>query len=273
MGINKPFEAFEPEQLIQEAIKRYGDSLAVACSFGKDSIVVLHMALKYKPDVKVVFSNTLIEFPETIAYKDKIKEEWNLNLTETRPYKDMTFWKCVDKYGLPNTRSNKHKIHSPRCCYYLKEKPAIELYKKLGIRAVLTGLMKSESRNRALLITKMDNGNDEKDGIGFCGQRYFVKSWGIWKLHPIAYWTCDEVWNYIEQNKIPVNQVYVKWNGIYNRCGCLPCTAYLDWEKKLSKSHPGLYRILKKKQNPKQRDLDDGVSPIAKTNAFAPILL
>lgn len=32
--INKPFEAFEPEVLIKEAIKRYGDNIAVACSFG-----------------------------------------------------------------------------------------------------------------------------------------------------------------------------------------------------------------------------------------------
>ena len=146
--ITKPFEAFEPEVLIKEAIKRYGDNIAVACSFGKDSITVLYMALKYKPDIKVIFDDTGIEFPETIKYKKEITKKWNLNLIETKPYKDMTFWKCVDKYGLPNTRSNKHKIHSPKCCYYLKEKPAMLKYKELKIRAILTGLTKAESRNR-----------------------------------------------------------------------------------------------------------------------------
>jgi phosphoadenosine phosphosulfate reductase len=253
--ITKPIEAFEPEVLIKETIEKYGDSLAVACSFGKDSIIVLFMALKYKPDIKVIFNNTGVEFPETLEYKEQMKKLWNLNLIETKPYKDMTFWKCADKYGLPNTRSNKHKIHSPRCCYYCKEKPAIDKYRELGIRAVLTGLTKAESRNRALLITMMDNGIKEKDGIGFCGQRYFAKNWGIWRLHPIAYWTEKEAFDYIKKNKIPLNPVYTKWNGIYRRCGCLPCTAYLDWEKKLSKTHPKLYRILKQKQNPQQKIL------------------
>ena len=244
---------FEAEDLIKQSIKRYGDDIAVACSFGKDSIIVLYMALKYKPDIKVIFNNTGIEFPETIKYKEEITKKWNLNLIETKPYKNMTFWKCVDKYGLPNTRSNKHKIHSPKCCYYLKEKPAILKYKELGIRAVLTGLTKAESRNRALLITRMDNGFDEKEGIGFCGQRYFAKSWGIWKIHPLAYWKEEEVFKYIKDNNIPLNPVYTKWNKIYKRCGCLPCTAYLDWEKKLGKTHPKLYRKLKQIQDPKQQ--------------------
>lgn len=245
--ITKPANAFEPEELIKELVKRYGDDLAVACSFGKDSIVVLYMALKFKPDIKVIFNDTGVEFPETIRYKNKLKKLWNLNLFETKPWKGMTFWKCLDKYGLPQIRSNNSKIHSPRCCYYCKEKPAIEEYKRLKVRCVLTGLTKAESRNRALLITKMDNGNDEKEGIGFCGQRYYVKSWGIWKAHPIAYWTEEEVFAYIKQNKIPLNPVYKKWNKIYKRCGCLPCTAYIDWEKKLSKSHPKLYNYIKGK--------------------------
>lgn len=249
-------EAFEPEVLIEEAIKRYGDNIAVACSFGKDSIIVLYMALKIKPNIKVIFNNTGIEFPETLKYKEQIKKLWNLNLIETEPYKNMTFWKCVDKYGLPNTRDNKHKIHSPRCCYYLKEKPAINKYRELGIKAVLTGLTKAESRNRALLVASMDNIVKEKDGIGFCGQRYFAKSLQIWRLHPIVYWTEKQVFKYIKINNIPLNPVYIKWNKLYTRCGCLPCTAYLDWEYKLSRSHPKLYKILKQKQNPNQKRLE-----------------
>jgi len=98
----------------------------------------------------------------------------------------------------------------------------------------------------------MDNGIDEKEGIGFCGQRYFAKSLGVWKLHPIAYWTEDDVFKYIKDNNIPLNPVYTKWNRLYKRCGCLPCTAYLDWEKKLSKSHPKLYRRIKQLQHPSQ---------------------
>lgn len=247
---------FESQDLIAQAIKRYGDDIAVACAFGKDSIVVLHQALKIKPDIKVVFCNTGIEFPETIKYKEMLKKEWNLNLIETKPYK-YNFWSCVEKYGLPEFRSNKSKFHSPRCCYYLKEKPAINLYKTLGLRAIFTGLRAEEGRNRRLLVARMDNGTDEKDDVAFCGQRYFAKSWNVWKFHPIAYWTEKEVWDYVKENNIPTNEVYIKWGAIYKRCGCLPCTGYLDWEKKLSKSHPSLYRRLKKIQQPTQKTLSE----------------
>lgn len=248
---------FEAEDLIKQAIERYGDNIAVACSFGKDSMVVLHMALKYKPNIKVLFHNTGIEFPETIAYKNKMVKEWNLNMIETKPYKDMNFWKCIEKYGLPEFRSGKSKYHSPKCCYYLKEKPAMDVIKNQKIQAIFTGIMKEESRQRCIKLTMYDNMNKSFDDITFCGQRYFAKNWNVWKYHPIANWKEKEVWSYTKRYNIPINQVYTKWNGLYKRCGCLPCTAYLDWDKKLSKSHPTLYRRLKKIQHPTQTNLNE----------------
>jgi len=248
---------FEAEDLIKQAIERYGDNIAVACSFGKDSMVVLHLALKYKPDIKVMFHNTGVEFSETIKYKEMIVKKWNLNLIETKPYKDMDFWKCVDKYGIPEFRSGKSKYHSPRCCYYLKEKPAMEIIKKEGIKAIFTGIMKEESRQRAIKLTMYDNMNKTFEDISFCGQRYFAVGWNVWKYHPLANWKEKEIWSYIKEHKIPINQVYLKWNKLYKRCGCLPCTAYLDWERKLSKSHKKLYLKLKKIQHPTQKGMGD----------------
>ena len=244
-------EQFEPEDLIQQAIGRYGKHIAIACSFGKDSITILHMALKYDSNILVLFNNTKCEFPETIKYKNMLKELWNLNLIEVPPLK--TFWQCITEYGLPTVRKSGGKgSNSPKCCYYLKEKPAMLSYKKYGIIAILTGITADENINRKLLIARYNGSNQEKDEVRFCGQRYYAKTQGLWKYHPIAYWTEKDVWNYIKRNNIPINPVYTKWNGIYNRCGCLPCTAYLDWEKKLPKSHPKLYRKLKRIQNPEQ---------------------
>jgi phosphoadenosine phosphosulfate reductase len=233
-------EGYEPQKLINEQVKLYGNQIAVACSFGKDSIVVLHMALKANPNIKVVFCNTGVEFPETLAYKEQLKKEWNLNLIETTPYKGMTFWKCKEKYGLPQFRSNKSKVHTPKCCYYCKEKPAFLKYRELGVIAVLTGITASESRNRKLLQLRYD----KQTQVGFCGQRYYSKTQALWKIHPIIYWKEQEVWNYIKENDIPINPVYQKWNGIYKRVGCLPCTGYKDWQKKLSITHPQLFKQL-----------------------------
>ena len=242
---------FEAEELVKQAVKRYGSALAVACSFGKDSMVVLHMALKHDPNVKVVFENSGVEFPETIHFKNRMKKEWNLNLHETKPIK--TFWECVKQYGLPGIRGKKGKgSNVPACCIYLKEKPFDLVRKKIKINVVLTGIMAEESRQRKMLILRYDNKDDSHDDIQFCGQRYYARSQDLWKYHPIAHWTEEDVWAYIKEHDIPINPVYLKWGGVYKRCGCLPCTAYLSWEKRLSKSHPKLYMMLKKMGDPEQ---------------------
>jgi 3'-phosphoadenosine 5'-phosphosulfate sulfotransferase (PAPS reductase)/FAD synthetase len=143
----------------------------------------------------------------------------------------------------------------PLCCQYLKEKPALKAYKEHSVVAVFTGVMASESRQREMLIKRYDNSTDGHDDVQFCGQRYYARTVNLWKMHPIAYWNDPDVWKYINKQKIPVNEVYSKWKGIYPRCGCLPCTAYKSWEQRLSVSHPKLYRYLKKLECPNQTNL------------------
>jgi phosphoadenosine phosphosulfate reductase len=227
------------DKLIQNSVNHYQDRLAIACSFGKDSVTVLHMALKHDPDIKVVFSNTGIEFPETIKYKEQLAQQWGLNLHEAYHEPGTTFWTLIKKHGLPQIRG-KGKHRTPPCCTHLKEKPALAKYRELGVKAILTGITAAESRQRALLIARYDNNPDTK----ICGQRYYSTSQDLYKIHPIAHWQPEDVWQYIHQNKIPINPVYQKWGGIYNRVGCLPCTAYRDWDKKLPKTHPKLYQKL-----------------------------
>lgn len=249
---------FEAEDLVRQAIKRHGDHIAVACSFGKDSMAVLHMALKYNPNIKVIFENTGVEFPETIRYKEMMKKEWNLNLYETKPLK--SFWECVKEYGLPTIRKGGGKgSNAPKCCQYLKEKPALILQRELGVNAVITGLQACESRARSLIAKRYDNKkvpymSKEIHGeiVEFCSQRWFTRVTNMWNYHPIMLWSVEEVWEYTHKHKIPINEVYTKWGGIYPRCGCLPCTAYISWEDRLSKSHPKLFRTLKKIQCPEQ---------------------
>jgi len=212
------------------------------------------MALQVDPNIKVIFENTGVEFPETIKFKEQIKKQWNLNLYETKPLK--TFWECVKLYGLPSVRKKGGKgSNSPRCCQYLKEKPGLILQKELKVNAIITGIQACESQSRKLLAMRYDNKkapymSKEIHGeiVEFCSQRWYTRNTATWMYHPIMKWSIKEVWKYIKNNNIPINEVYTKWNGLYPRCGCLPCTAYSSWEDRISISHPKLYQILKTKQ-------------------------
>jgi len=242
---------FKTDEMIRWAIDEYGDKTAVSCSWGKDSLLVLYKALKIDPNIRVM-NAIAMPFKETIQFSNRMITEWDLNCEKLRPYKGMNYWKCVEKYGLPHIRSQ--KLKSPKCCYYLKEKPIKEYIKRNDIKAVLTGLTSQESWNRTQLAHRYDNidkmpdfmktGN-ERDGVHYCSMRYWAKSWNSWQIHPIMGWTVDDVWGYTHKEKIPINPAYFILDGLYDRVGCVACTAYRDWEHKLSRHLPGLYHKLK----------------------------
>jgi len=235
----------KPEDIIKFAVGRYGEKCALACSFGMASTAVLRMCLDADPNIPVVFENTKCQPIETLRYRDKIVSEWNVNLIETEPYQGHTFWTLVDKYGLPKGRKSGGKgSNAPRCCWYLKEKPAELKYKEMGTLAVITGLMAVENRNRKLLAMRYDNHYRKHDDIEMCAQRYYAKTQGMWKIHPIMHWTQEDLKGYYSANGLPVNEFYTKWCGLYPRSGCLPCTAYSSWKDRLSISHPKLFAKL-----------------------------
>jgi len=227
------------KMVIENAVETHGDKLAVACSFGKDSLVILHLTRQYNPDVYVSFQNTLCQEVGVYRLKKQLTEEWNLNLIESRPGKSkygkkITFWSCVEKYGFPGLKMRNRYIGTsnyPKCCYYLKEKPATLLYRKHSIEGTILGIQAAESNNRKHVIAKM-------------GCMYYTKKEKIWKYLPLAFWNNDDVWRYIKKNKVPYPKEY-DIPGV-ERLGCKFCTAYSVWEEKMNKLHPRIYRKIKR---------------------------
>jgi phosphoadenosine phosphosulfate reductase len=226
--------ARSPTQLVKRAIRRHGDKLALAWSGGRCSTVMLHIARLVNPEIRVMFVNTGVEFPATVRYVQRMKTEWNLNLTVVRPEK--TFWEIVDEHGFPNRRRSgdafrkKKSSDIPHCCKWLKERPVAKFRIDQEIEAFITGMRASESRIRSLVLRQKGS------------QYYFVKSQHVWKYHPLAFWTTKQVSDYIVRNDIPINPIYEK----IDRSGCWPCTAFVGWEENLTKVSPRLYEYMVK---------------------------
>lgn len=211
--------------IIKEALKEANNPV-VAFSGGKDSTTVLNLVRSVNPNIKAVFCNTRVEARETIQYCHSID-----NLVELKPDKGITFWKICDTEGFPGIKS-KGKRHGNKCCWLLKEKPALNYYKENNVDLVFTGLTMAESRNRMMMLKRM-------------GHTYFHKSEKRWKCHPIFDWTEKNVWRYIRDNDIPYNTGY---DSGWKRCGCVPCTAYISWKKRLANDNPKMLRIVLKKR-------------------------
>lgn len=182
----------EAKSTIAEAIDNYGDKMAVACSFGKDSMVVVHLAQQVKSDVPIFSVMTPFKPQETFTYKDEMTKLYNLNI------KVFMSKEKVD--------SNLPKTNPDECCRILKVEPTKEAVKDLD--AWVCGLRNTEGRTR----------KDYK--------KIEVKE-GLVKINPILDWTELDIWRYMAINSIPVHPYYARG---YRSLGCEPCTTLIDDE-------------------------------------------
>lgn len=221
--VNRPFpdKLAESREIVAHHFDEFDSNLAVAFSGGKDSLLVLHFAREIRPEIPVVFNNTGVEYPETVTYVKDLAKSWSLNITITTP--ELSFWECIDRYGFPTIQDKK------RCCYWLKEKPMLQEIKRNGWLGVFTGMTAVESWHRMVWANKK----------GTC--YHFVK-WNACKVNPIAWWTEDEVREFIRAEKLPLNPLYGQGE---RRVGCLPCTAYKFWEQRIQNRNPKLYQYIK----------------------------
>ncbi len=224
-------------KIIKETFDEFGDSAVIAWSGGKNSTILLKLALEAYPSARVVFSNTGVEFPETIRFIKRLKEEWNLNLTELTFY-EKNFWKCVEDYGFPVGRTKKNsKGYRSLCCYYLKKRPMEIFIKQNKLMCILDGVTALESRYRMFVAAKF-------------GSKCLIKRTKTWKVRPLLYWTSEDCWNYIKNNNIPYNPIYDR--GV-KRTGCLVCTSHHEFRKQIMMTYPKLLQIIFDRMDP--RDL------------------
>ena len=163
---NYPLELkiMKTEQRIIEWVSYYGiDGVYVSFSGGKDSTVLLHICRKLYPNIKALYIDTGLEYPEV---KQFVKTWDNVDIIRPK----MSFREVINKYGYPviskeqsqyiskyrNAKSEKTKetrlngnkwgrgkisekwkfmIDSPflisdQCCNVMKKNPAKEYEKK-----------------------------------------------------------------------------------------------------------------------------------------------
>jgi phosphoadenosine phosphosulfate reductase len=170
----------------------------ITSSFQAEDVAVLHMVLQLQPQIPVIFLETGYHFPETLAYRDRIASEWNLNLVNVQAEQSVPEQEA--QFGILNQTA------PDRCCGLRKVEP---LFRALGSYTTwVTGLRRQQSKSRANLQP----------------HEFFTLPSGhiLAKLSPLAEWTTRDVWQYAEQHSIPLLPLYEKG---YTSIGCAPCTS------------------------------------------------
>lgn len=272
------------QRRIEEWVKEYGeDGVYVSFSGGKDSTVLLDITRKMYPNIKAMYVDTGLEYPEIRQFVRTFD-----NVDILRPKK--SFVDVIKEYGYPiiskevsekvaNARKHlengKYVRHyqqlmgtlkdtngkkspyccdkwkflldapfkiSNKCCYIMKKDPAHKYSKEYG-RVPIIATMAEESRLRTQQYLKSGcNGFENK----------------IPTSTPMAFWTEQDVLQYIYTHKIKYAPVYgelVQENGKYcftgcQRTGCMFCGYGCHLEKepnrfqKLKETHPKQYDFI-----------------------------
>lgn len=203
------------ESLTQETIKKiYNyfmeyrnkvDVFYVAFSGGKDSVVALDLVSRALPhnDFKVLFGDTGMEFPDTYDVVDKV-EEWCGS-------ENIEFLRSRSKFSPEDTW---HIFGPPAqtirwCCSVHKSTPQILLLRRLT----------NNSRFRGLAFTGV-RGDESASRSEYEDVSMGEKIKGQYSCHPILEWNTAELFLYIYENDLILNEAYKKGNS---RAGCLVC--------------------------------------------------
>lgn len=169
--------------------------IALVSSFGAESVVLLHLVSVIDRSTPVLFIDTEMLFPETLAYQAEVAEQLGLTdlrrITARRP--DLA---ARDPDG------TLHQRDTDACCALRKTEPLERALS--GFDAWITGRKRFQGGQRAALEFF------EADGEARI------------KVNPLAHWGVEDVRDYMVENRLPRHPLVAKG---YPSIGCAPCTS------------------------------------------------
>jgi len=154
-------------------------------SGGKDSCVIKHFAALAGVKVEWVYNQTTIDPPELIYFMRENHKDVRWRKAE-KP-----FFAEVAHQGLPSRRAR-------WCCRLYKER-------KPDSTHMIFGLRRKEGPFRSARVKLFQP---------------WGKPYGRWALNPLAYWSDEELWQYIHGENIKVSELYAEG---WHRLGCIGC--------------------------------------------------
>ncbi|MDT8342838.1 MAG: phosphoadenylyl-sulfate reductase [Thermohalobaculum sp.] len=185
------------EEILAEALAVHDrGEVALVSSFGAESAVLLHMVSRLDRDLPVLFLETGMLFPETLAYQQDLARRFGLTgVRLIRP--DARDLVAADPEG------HLHRRDTDGCCDIRKTQPLRRALQPFA--AWITGRKRYQSHTRIALEP-------------FEAEAGTVRM----KINPLARWDAKDAAAYIARHDLPRHPLVARG---FPSIGCAPCTS------------------------------------------------
>lgn len=203
------------------SMKHYKQPLMITYSGGKDSDVLVDLAIKSGIKCEIVNSHTSADAPETVRHiRAKFaaleKQGYDCKIVyPTYEGKRISMWTLIPKKLMPPTRLARY------CCAVLKETSGKERMIATGVRWAEStrrkntrGIYENLTDNIKKRLILINDNDDTRQLFENCQ----LKS--THSVNPIIDWEDRDIWDYLKAEKIKTNPLY---QCGFNRVGCIGC--------------------------------------------------
>ena len=181
-----------------DAYKARGLKIFASSSLQTNSMPLLLIISQVAPETPIYFLNTGYHFPETLAFRQQVKDMLNLNITD--------LFSAVPKYQQRDASRRLLFTSDPDyCCYLNKIQPLEPILASHDVW--ISGVRGDQSKVRAQMKREEKAPN------------------GVLRYHPMLGWTSKMVYDYIRLHNLPKHPL--EGEG-YVSIGCEPCTRKID---------------------------------------------
>ena len=185
-------------ELLRSAAAEHAGRIVQATSLGAEDMVVTDLIARHQLPIVLATLDTGKLHDETLALIPQIQARYGLEVEAFRPAQTAVV-EFVQRNG---ERAMFQSIELRKaCCGLRKLEPLARMLQ--GRSAWITGLRREQSNQRG--------------GVPFSE----VDEHGRTKLNPLADWSWNDVWHYIDQHQVPYNPLH---DQFMPSIGCAPCT-------------------------------------------------
>ncbi len=176
----------QAEGRVDWAFHRLPETHLLSSSFGVQSAVCLHLVTRVNPGIPVIFIDTGYHFPETYQFVDHLTQRLELNVkTYRNPLSPA--WQ--------ESRFGQRWLQGPEGIdAYNRDNKVTPLKQALDDHEAgtwITGIRRSQAETRK-------------------AAPFLTRSFGVWKVNPIADWSDRDVHRYLTRHQLPYHPLWDK---------------------------------------------------------------